>query len=182
MEHSKLWDYMEKNKEEYYRRMHDEQEKRLQFIRNRPSIFLLSGPNESDMHAVVTELLKSNTGLIYVPLIQGQYSGTDTTLYAQAIEKHQIIINDIDVNGAMAFKKHFQNKTRLFYLRVSEDIAFEENLRSRGDTEGDIQKRYANKLIDDSKIDLFDYVIDHTDLGETVRQITEIITSETTLK
>ena len=104
------------------------------------------------------------------------YYGTSKEFLNNAA-KEGIVIKDIDVNGTERLQNELKDiKIVSIFLRVPKDI-LRERLKKRDDnlSDEDIEKRLDRLEYEESKIDIYDYVIDNIDLEKTLNQVEEII-------
>ncbi len=110
-----------------------------------------------------------------------QYYGTSKKLLNQKIQNGKVIVKDIDVNGTEHLKELLKEDTKIvtIFLRVPK-----EELRKR--LEERIDKPSPQEIIlrlnrfdyEESKIDLYDYVLKNDNLEKTVQIIKTIIEYE----
>lgn len=109
------------------------------------------------------------------------YYGTSKKLMNEKIQSGKIIVKDIEVNGTENLIKLLSNETRLvtIFLKVDKE-ELKRRLINRGDnlTEADIQLRLNRLDYEESKINLYDYVIKNDDFEKTVQVIMTIIENE----
>ena len=107
------------------------------------------------------------------------YYGTSRKLLNEKIKSGKIIIKDIDVNG----KEHLQDllktntKVVTIFLRVPKD-ELERRLKERTDSPAEIRLRLSRFEYEESKINLYDYVLKNDDLEKTVKIVMTIIENE----
>ena len=111
----------------------------------------------------------------------GQYYGTSKKILNEKIESGKIIVKDIDVVGTENLLKLISDKTKIvtIFLRVTKD-ELRRRLINRGDnlTEEQINIRLNRFDYEESKINIFDYIIKNDDLEKTIKIITTIIETE----
>ena len=110
-----------------------------------------------------------------------QYYGTSRKLLNDKIKSGKIIVKDIDVNGTEHLKELLGNDTKVvtIFLRVPK-----EELKHR--LENRIDKPSPQEVIlrlnrfdyEESRINLYDYVLKNNDLEKTVQIIMTIIENE----
>ena len=110
-----------------------------------------------------------------------QYYGTSKKLLNQKIQNGKVIVKDIDVNGTEHLKELLKGDTKIvtIFLRVPK-----EELRKR--LEERIDKPSPQEIIlrlnrfdyEESRIDLYDYVLKNDNLEKTVQIIKTIIEYE----
>ncbi len=114
-----------------------------------------------------------------------QYYGTSRKLLNNKIESGKIIVKDIDVNGTEHLKELLGKDTRVvtIFLRVPK-----EELKRR--LENRIDKPSPQEVIlrlnrfdyEESRINMYDYVLQNNDLEKTVQIIMTIIENEKRLE
>ena len=114
-----------------------------------------------------------------------QYYGTSRKLLNDKIKSGKIIVKDIDVNGTEHLKELLGNDTKVvtIFLRVPK-----EELKHR--LENRIDKPSPQEIIlrlnrfdyEESRINLYDYVLKNNDLEKTVQIIMTIIENEVRLE
>ena len=113
------------------------------------------------------------------------YYGTSKKLMNEKIKSGKIIVKDIDVNGTENLMKLLKNDVRLvtIFLRVPKE-ELKRRLENRTDKPNmkDIRLRLNRFDYEESKIDIYDYVIKNNDLEKTVSIIMTIINQEKELK
>lgn len=108
------------------------------------------------------------------------YYGTGKHIIEDALKKGEILIKDIDVNGATNLKKIFnENEILTIYLDISKDEMLK-RLNKRGDikTKEELQKRLSRYEYEESFIPKYDYVLKNYSLEETVEELYNIIKSK----
>lgn len=113
------------------------------------------------------------------------YYGTSKKLMNEKIKSGKIIVKDIDVNGTENLMKLLKNDVKLvtIFLRVPKE-ELKRRLENRTDKPNmkDIRLRLNRFDYEESKIDIYDYVIKNNDLEKTVSIIMTIINQEKELK
>jgi len=123
------------------------------------------------------EMIRNNE-LYEYSLHHNNYYGTSRKLLEEKLKENKIIIKDIDVNGTEELLNIFKDKVKILtiFLRVSKEELVK-RLKNREDhlSEEEISMRLERLEYEESKIHLYDYVIDNNDLNETMLKIEEII-------
>lgn len=124
------------------------------------------------------EEMISNNELYEYSLHHNNYYGTSRKLLEEKLQEGKIIIKDIDVNGTEDLIKIFKDKVKMvtIFLRVSKEELLN-RLKNREDhlSQEEISMRLSRLEYEESKIHLYDYVIENNDLDETILKIEEII-------
>lgn len=112
-------------------------------------------------------------------LHHGNYYGTSRELMNEKLSKGKIIVKDIEVNGTENLLKLLKNDTRIvtIFLRVGKE-ELKRRLIERGDNIQDIELRLSRLDYEESKINLYDYVLKNDEFEKTVQIIMTIITNE----
>lgn len=107
--------------------------------------------------------------------IHGNWYGTPKDKYHEAIQKGQIVVKDIDVNGAMSMKEEFGNYTVLIYIEPPSIEELKKRLVSRGDDMDDIIRRLKRVDYELSKKPLFDEWVVNEDLEKAIDECDQIL-------
>ena len=104
-----------------------------------------------------------NQNYIEYALVYDNYYGTHLDSVTKQLKKDNIVILEIDYQGAEIVKKKFPLSRNIFVLPPSLEI-LEKRLRERGtDTEDVILKRLENAKIELSKASNYDYILINAD-------------------
>ena len=106
------------------------------------------------------------------------YYGTSKKLLQEKIKEGKVIIKDIDVNGTESLLKVLKGDVKIvtIFLKVSKEVLLN-RLNNREDhlPEEEIKLRLNRFDYEESKINLYDYVIENDNLDDTILKIEEII-------
>jgi len=107
--------------------------------------------------------------------VYGNFYGTPKGPIADAIERGEKVLLDIDVQGGMSLKKHFPESLTIFLLPPSEEELIR-RLRGRGtDAEGAIERRLATAKHELSYQDSYDKRVVNDDVDRAVKEIESLI-------
>ncbi len=166
--------------------------KRMENVETLPS-FTSREPREGEVEGnpyhFVTKLefekMIENGEFYEYDIHHNNYYGTSKKLLKQKIESGKIIVKDIDVNGTEHLIELLKNDTKIvtIFLRVPK-----EELRKR--LENRIDKPSPEEVVlrlnrfdyEESRINLYDYVMKNDDLEKTLQIIMTIITNEKELE
>lgn len=113
------------------------------------------------------------------------YYGTSRKLLNEKISSGKIIVNDVDVNGVENLVNLLKEDTKVvtIFLRVPKE-ALMKRLEKRIDKPSikEIQLRLNRFDYEESRIDMYDYVIKNNNLEKSVKIISTIIENEYKLK
>ena len=109
------------------------------------------------------------------------YFGTSKKLLNDKIKEGKIIVKDIDVNGTEHLKDLLKADTKIItiFLRVSKE-ELKRRLKERIDkpSPAEIRLRLSRFEYEESRINLYDYVLKNDDLEKTVQIVMTIIENE----
>lgn len=109
----------------------------------------------------------------------GNYYGTSRELMNAKINEGKIIVKDIEVNGTENLLKLLGNDTRIvtIFLKVEKE-ELKRRLIERGDDIQAIEVRLSRLDYEESKINLYDYVLKNDEFEKIVQVIMKIIENE----
>ena len=149
------------------------------------------GPGEEEgiqYHFITKEEFKTkiNNGEFYeYDLHHENYYGTSKKLMNEKIESGKIIVKDIDVNGTEHLKDLLATDTKVvtIFLRVPKE-ELEARLKERIDkpSPAEIRLRLSRFEYEESKINLYDYVLKNDNLEKTVQIVMAILENELKLE
>lgn len=131
------------------------------------------------------ENLIKNDDLYEYDKHHNNYYGTSKSILNEKIKTGKIIIKDIEENGTENLLKLLKDKVKIvtIFLKVPKDVLkkrlIERNLNLSIE---DIERRLNRFEYEESKINLYDYVIKNNDLEKTLSIISTIIESEKNLE
>ena len=106
------------------------------------------------------------------------YYGTSKKILDKRIEEGKIIVKDIDVNGTEILKIALKDKIKIvsIFLKISSEEMLK-RLHERDDkpSEEEIELRMDRFNYEQSKMDMYDYVIENIDLQKTIKKIEKIV-------
>lgn len=118
-------------------------------------------------------------------LHHNNYYGTSRKLLNDKINSGKIIVKDIEVNGTENLIKLLKNDTKIvpIFLKVDRE-ELRRRLENRGDnlTEEEMELRLSRLEYEESKMNLYDYVIKNDNFEKTVDIIETIIRDEQKLE
>ena len=116
-------------------------------------------------------------------LHHGNYYGTSRELLNNKLKQGKIIIKDIEVNGTENLLRLLKNDTKIvtIFIKVEKE-ELKRRLIERGDNIQDIEVRLSRLDYEESKINLYDYVIKNDEFEKTIQIIMTIIENEKRLE
>ena len=135
-------------------------------------------------HFVSTEEFEQmieNNELYEYNVHHNHYYGTSKKIFNEKVKEGKIIVKDIDVNGTENLVKLLEKDMKVvtIFLRVPKE-ELERRLKNRIDKPSpkEIKLRLNRFDYEESRIDLYDYVLKNDNLEKTVQIISTIIKNE----
>lgn len=162
--------------------------KRMKNVETLPS-FTDRNPREGEIegqvyHFVTTEEFKkmiNNKELYEYDIHHEHYYGTSRKIMNEKIKSGKIIVKDIDVNGVENLVKIFKGEVKLItiFLRVPKD-ELKRRIKNRDNSISDeeINLRLNRFDYEESKMNIYDYVMKNDDLEKALEIIQTIIEQE----
>lgn len=162
--------------------------KRMENVESLPSYTsrpIREGDVEGETYNFVTkeefEKMIENQEFYEYDIHHNNYYGTSRKLLNEKIESGKIIVKDIDVNGTEHLKELLKNDTKVvtIFLRVPRE-ELQRRLEERIDkpSQQEVILRLNRFDYEESKINIYDYVIKNDNLEKTVQIIMTIINNE----
>ena len=127
------------------------------------------------------EKMIQNNELYEYNVHQEHYYGTSKKIFNEKVKEGKIIIKDIDVNGTENLVKLLEKDMKVvtIFLRVPKE-ELQRRLENRVDKPSlkEIQLRLNRFDYEESRINLYDYVLKNDNLEKTVQIISTIIKNE----
>ena len=109
------------------------------------------------------------------------YYGTSKKLLNERLESNKIIVKDIDVNGVENLVKLLGQSVKIvtIFLKVQKEELRKRLInRNTKIPEEEIELRLSRLEYEESKMEMYDYVIENNDLEQTISKIQNIIEQE----
>ena len=162
--------------------------KRMENVETRPSYTSRpkrEGDVEGETYNFVTkeqfEQMINNGEFYEYDIHHNNYYGTSKKLLNEKISNGKIIVKDIDVNGTEHLQDLLKADTKVvtIFLRVPKE-ELEKRLQSRVDkpSPAEIRLRLSRFEYEESKINLYDYVLKNDNLEKTVQIVMAILKNE----
>ena len=104
--------------------------------------------------------------------VHGNYYGTSKKSVLEALQKNQLVIFDIDVQGQENIKKAFPHHTTSVFVTTLNKSILQDRLNQRGSNENeDMNKRLKNASSEIKKLGEFDYLIINQDFEESAQKL-----------
>lgn len=109
---------------------------------------------------------------------EGKYYGTLKSELNSIWEEQKQPLVDIDVQGALRLKKHYQENALSIFIKAPSLEELENRLRNRGtETPETLKERLDKASIELTFADQFDHIVVNDDLETACNQIKDIVTN-----
>ncbi len=114
--------------------------------------------------------------LIEYEEIFGNYYGTLRSVVAEAVQRGEFLIFDVDVKGAISLRKAFPDDTLLMFVAPPDLETLATRLRSRHtETDEQIELRLSRAEMEMGHQDQFDVVLVNDNLEQTLHKAEEVV-------
>lgn len=111
--------------------------------------------------------------------IYGNYYGTLKSVVESALKNGEVLLFDVDVNGAISIKKKFPDDSILIFIKPPNIETLKERLKRRKtETEEQIKKRLERVPMELGKAEFFDYIFVNDKLEDTVNAVARVVFNE----
>lgn len=111
-------------------------------------------------------------------LVHNNYYGTPRKFVVEEIEKGEIVLLEIDVQGALQVKKNYKNVVFIFLLPPTMDELRNRIIKRGTESEEDIERRFKNAFEELNFVGEYDYFVVNSKVEEAVQDIENIIKAE----
>ncbi len=109
-------------------------------------------------------------------VIYGDYYGNLKSVIQKGLNDGQLLLFDIDVNGALSLKRLYPNETTLIFIKPpSLEVLKERLLKRNTEDEGTVRERLKRVPMELEKGKSFDYAVTNDDLPTAVNEVDEIV-------
>lgn len=110
--------------------------------------------------------------------VHTNYYGTPKEFVLEEIEKGEIVLLEIDVQGALQVKKNYKNVVFVFLLPPTMDELRNRIVKRGTETEEDINTRFENAFKELDFVGEYDYFVVNDEVKNAVKDIEAIIHAE----
>lgn len=119
-----------------------------------------------------------NDEFLEYAFVHANYYGTPKDFVIKEIEKGEIVLLEIDVQGAMQVKKNYKNVVFVFLLPPTMDELKNRIIKRGTETEEDIERRFKNAFEELDFVGEYDYFVVNDKVEDAVLDIEHIIKAE----
>lgn len=124
------------------------------------------------------ESMIENDEFLEYAYVHTNYYGTPKKFVLDQIEKGEIVLLEIDVQGAMQIKKNFSEAVFIFLLPPTMEELKNRIVKRGTETEEDINRRYENAFKELDFVGNYDYFVINDVVEDAVADIEAIIRAE----
>lgn len=110
--------------------------------------------------------------------VHNNYYGTPSEFVMEQIDKGEIVLLEIDVQGALQIKKNYKEAVFIFLLPPTMDELKNRIIKRGTESEEDINRRFENAFIELDFVGEYDYFVVNEKVDEAVSNIEAIIKAE----
>ena len=110
--------------------------------------------------------------------VHTNYYGTPKDFVLQEIDKGEIVLLEIDVQGALQVKKNYKNVIFVFLLPPTMDELKNRIIKRGTESEEDIERRFKNAFEELDFVGEYDYFVVNDKVEDAVESIENIIKAE----
>lgn len=110
--------------------------------------------------------------------VHTNYYGTPKSFVLEQIEKGEIVLLEIDVQGALQIKDNYKEAVFIFLLPPTMDELRDRIVKRGTETEEDINTRFANAFKELDFVGEYDFFVVNDEVKNAVKDIEAIIVSE----
>lgn len=120
----------------------------------------------------------ANKEFLEYALVHNNYYGTPKNFVINEINKGEIVLLEIDVQGAMQVKENYKNVVFVFLLPPTMDELKNRIIKRGTETEQDIKRRFKNAFIELDFVGEYDYFVVNDKVTDAVDDIESIMRAE----
>ena len=124
------------------------------------------------------EKMVENDELLEHAFVNTNYYGTPKQFVFDEIEKGEIVLLEIDVQGALQVKKKYKEAVFIFLIPPTMDELKSRLVKRDTETEDEIETRYKNAFKELDFVGEYDYFVINDVIDNAVRDIETIIAAE----
>ena len=124
------------------------------------------------------EKMVENDELLEHAFVHTNYYGTPKQFVFDEIEKGEIVVLEIDVQGALQVKKKYKEAVFIFLIPPTMDELKSRLVKRDTETEDEIETRYKNAFKELDFVGEYDYFVINDVIDNAVRDIETIIAAE----
>lgn len=124
------------------------------------------------------EDMVKNDGLLEYAFVHTNYYGTPKEFVFNEIEKGEIVLLEIDVQGALQIKKKYKEAVFIFLLPPTMDELKQRLIKRDTETEEEINTRFRNAFKELDFVGEYDFFVVNSTVEKAVSDIEHIIVAE----
>ena len=144
----------------------------------KPRVGEIDGENYFFLSEEKFQSMVENNEFLEHAFVHTNYYGTPKKFVMEEIEKGEIVLLEIDVQGALQIKKNYKEAVFIFLLPPTMDELRERIVKRGTETEEDINTRFSNAFKELDFVGEYDFFVVNDKVENAVDDIEAIIHSE----
>lgn len=144
----------------------------------KPRVGEIEGRNYFFLDKEKFDKMIDNKEFLEYAKVHNNYYGTPKNFVLDQVEKGQVVILEIDVQGALQIKKIYPEGVFIFLLPPSMDELKNRIVKRGTESEKDIDIRFKNAFEELKLVDKYDYFVVNDEINNAIKNIESIITAE----
>lgn len=138
----------------------------------------VNGENYFFLNKEEFDTMIENDEFLEYALVHNNYYGTPRKFVLDEIEKGEIVLLEIDVQGALQVKNNYKNVVFVFLLPPTMDELKNRIIKRGTESEEDIERRFKNAFEELNFVGEYDYFVVNDKVSDAVEDIENIIKAE----
>src|SRR5699024_1225583 len=144
----------------------------------RPRVGEIDGENYFFLEEEEFKDMTQNNEFLEYAFVHNNYYGTPRKFVLDEIDKGEIVLLEIDVQGALQIKKNYKNVVFVFLLPPTMDELRNRIVKRGTESQEDIERRFKNAFEELNFVGEYDYFVVNDKVGNAVQNIENIIEAE----
>ncbi|HLR21357.1 MAG TPA: guanylate kinase [Tissierellaceae bacterium] len=144
----------------------------------RPRVGEIDGENYFFLEEKEFKDMTQNNEFLEYAFVHNNYYGTPRKFVLDEIDKGEIVLLEIDVQGALQIKKNYKNVVFVFLLPPTMDELRNRIVKRGTESQEDIERRFKNAFEELNFVGEYDYFVVNDKVENAVQNIENIIEAE----
>jgi len=144
----------------------------------RPRVGEIDGENYFFLEEEEFKDMTQNNEFLEYAFVHNNYYGTPRKFVLDEIDKGEIVLLEIDVQGALQIKKNYKNVVFVFLLPPTMDELRNRIVKRGTESQEDIERRFKNAFEELNFVGEYDYFVVNDKVENAVQNIENIIEAE----
>ena len=144
----------------------------------KPRVTEVDGENYFFLSEEKFKKMVDENGFLEHAFVHNNYYGSPKKFVMEQIEKGEIVLLEIDVQGALQIKENYKDAVFIFLLPPTMDELRNRIIKRGTETEEDIQRRFSNAFKELDFVGKYDFFVVNDKVENAVSDIEAIIKAE----